>query len=84
MTYERICGSIYGADKQECPPRLSRRVKIGTYADVAELAASSSMRSLWEMKRDEDGTAVKISRRSKPNEILGTASGHAEVRLHKF
>ena len=32
----------------------------------AELAASSPKRSLREMKRGEDGAAVKIARRSKP------------------
>ena len=30
----------------------------------------------WVMKRGEDGAAVKICRRSKPKQILGTARGH--------
>ena len=48
-------------------------IKLQRYADVAELAASATKRSRWEMKRGEDGAAVKISRRSQPKEILGTA-----------
>ena len=37
--------------------------------------ASSPTRYRWQMKRGENGAAVKICRRSKPKQILGTARG---------
>ena len=43
--------------------------------------ASSPKRTRWVMKRGEDGAAVKICRRSKPKQILGTARGHSQVLL---
>ena len=39
--------------------------------------ASSPKRTRWVMKRGEDGAAVKICRRYKPKQILGTARGHS-------
>ena len=41
----------------------------------AACRASSPKRCRWQMKRGEDGAAVKICRRSKPRQILGTARG---------
>ena len=34
-------------------------------------------RCRWQMQRGEDGAAVKICRRYKPKQILGTARGHS-------
>ncbi|MGN0523666.1 MAG: hypothetical protein ACI4IG_05270, partial [Eubacterium sp.] len=47
------------------------------FTEARACRASSPKRTRWVMKRGEDGAAVKICRRSKPKQILGTARGHS-------
>ena len=48
---------------------------------MAESVAFRTKRRRWRMKRVRNGAAVKILRCSKPQKILGTASGTAYARL---
>ena len=51
--------------------------KTIVFTEARACRASSPKRTRWVMKRGEDGAAVKICRRSKPKQILGTARGHS-------
>ena len=48
------------------------------YADVAELAASAPKRSRWEMKRGDDGAAVKILRSEQRAKNFGHRKSTAD------
>ena len=52
---------------------------------MVELAASSPKRSPREMKRGEDGAAVKISRRPKPNKkFWAPQESHANLVFNQI